>query len=323
MPDHDSPDHDLPAVLPGQQRYVAPPEEVEVLATDRVDTSRPPRGFWTEVWRGLRRNPMFIVSAVLIVLVLVVVAFPSLFTDQDPRYCNVDFSMLGPRSGHIFGYDLQGCDIYARTVYGARASVLAGLGATLMFVVVGATVGAIAGFFGGLLDALVSRVSEVVYLIPYLLGAIVLMQLLRQRSIWTVILVLAAFTWPQAARITRASVLEVKNSEYVRAAKALGVSRMRTLWRHILPNSLGPVIVVTTISLGTFIVTEATLSYLGIGLPSSTVSWGGDIAVDQAQLRAGSPILFYPAAALAITVLSFMLLGDAVRDALDPKTRRR
>jgi oligopeptide transport system permease protein len=308
---------------PEQRRYVAPPEEVEVLATDRVDTSAPPTGFWTEVWHGLRRNPLFLVAAVLIALVLLVVAFPGLFTDQDPRYCNVDFSMRGPRAGHWFGFDLQGCDIYARTLYGARASVLAGLGATAVFVLVGATVGALAGFFGGWLDALISRISEVVFLIPYLLGAIVLMQLLRERTIWTVVLVLASFTWPQAARITRASVLSAKQSEYVTAAKALGVSRIRTLWRHILPNSLGPVIVVSTISLGSFIVTEATLSYLGIGLPPSTVSWGGDIAVDQMQLRAGSPILFYPATALAVTVLSFMLLGDAVRDALDPKTRRR
>lgn len=304
-------------------RFVAPPDDVEVLATDRLETSGAPTSFWAEVWKNLRRNPTFVISAALILFVLSVVAFPGLFTDGDPRYCDVTNSVRAPSSGHVFGFDLQGCDIYARTVYGARASVLAGLGATCVFVVVGAGVGAVAGFFGGVLDSIVSRVSEVVFLIPYLLGAIVLMQLMRQRSIWTVILVLAAFTWPQAARITRASVLAAKNSEYVTAAKALGVSRFRTLVRHVVPNAVGPVIVVTTISLGTFIVTEATLSYLGLGLPPSTVSWGADIATDQVQLRAGSAILFYPATALAVTVLSFILLGDAVRDAIDPKSRRR
>lgn len=308
----------------GQSRYIAPPDAVEVLATDRVDVDTgTPSGVWTEAWRSLRRNPLFLASAALIVFLLVVVAFPQLFTNQDPRYCNIVFSMRSASSGHPFGYDLQGCDIYTRTVYGARASVFTGIGATALFVVLGATVGALAGFFGGVTDSVVSRLAEIVYTIPLMLGAIVLMQLLRQRSIWTVILVLAAFAWPQAARITRASVLEVRNSEYVTAAKALGVSQFRTLIRHVLPNALSPVIVLTTISLGVFIVTEATLSFLGLGLPPTTVSWGADIATDQSQLRAGSAILFYPATALAITVLSFIMLGDAVRDALDPKSRRR
>lgn len=304
-------------------RYVAAPDDVEVFATDRLDESGSPSSLWGDAWRSLRRNPLFVAATTLIVFILVVVLFPWLFTSQDPRYCNVVSSMQGARSGHPFGFDLQGCDIYARTVYGARASVATGIGATLLFVLIGATLGAVAGFFGGVLDALISRISEIVYVIPLMLGAIVLMQLMHQRSIWTVIGILAVFTWPQAARIARAAVLESKGSEYVTAAKALGVSPLRTLIRHVIPNSLGPVIVVTTIWLGVFIVTEATLSFLGLGLPSSTVSWGADIATGQQQLRAGSPILFYPAAALAVTVLSFIMLGDAVRDALDPKTRKR
>jgi oligopeptide transport system permease protein len=323
MPDSEASqaDGDRAELPPGW--FVAPPDEVEVLATDRVTVSGAPRSVWGEAWHSLRRNPLFLLAAVLILLVVVVAAVPGWFTSQDPRYCAVVNSMLSPRSGHPFGFDLQGCDIYARTVYGARASVVTGVGATLVFVLLGATVGGIAGFFGGWVDSLISRLSEIVYTIPLILGAIVLMQLLRERSVWTTVLILAAFTWPQAARITRASVLEVRNSEYVTAAKALGVSRTRTLVRHVLPNAVSPVIVVTTLWLGVFIVTEATLSFLGLGLPPSTVSWGADIATDQAQLRAGSPILFYPAGALAITVLSFILLGDAVRDALDPKSRRR
>ncbi|NUS45609.1 MAG: ABC transporter permease [Mycobacteriaceae bacterium] len=307
----------------GQDRYVAPPDEVEVLETDRVIDRGAPRSLWAEAWQRLRRNPLFLVSAALIALILLVVAFPGWFAWENPRYCTTAFSMDSPRGGHPFGFDLQGCDVYARTIYGARASVFTGLGAAALFVVIGATVGALAGFFGGVVDAVISRLSEIVYAIPLLLGAIVLLQLMKQRSIWTVILILAAFTWPQAARITRAAVLEAKHSEYVTAAKALGVSPLRILVRHVLPNSVSPVIVVTTISLGVFIVTEATLSFLGLGLPTSTVSWGADIATGRLQLRAGSPLLFYPAGALAITVLSFILLGDAVRDALDPKARPR
>ncbi|MET7768227.1 ABC transporter permease [Nocardia sp. NPDC005366] len=306
-----------------QPHYVAPPDEVEVLATDQVDESGAPTSIRQDAWRQLRRNPIFVVAALMIVFVFLMVLWPGLFTDQDPRYCHGDFSMDPRGPGHPFGFDKQGCDIYARTVYGARASVLTGLGATTIFLLIGGTLGALAGFYGGLLDSIVSRIAEIFFAIPLMLAAIVIMQLLDQRTIWTVILILAAFTWPQAARIARSAVIESKNSEYVTAARALGVSRIRTLIRHVLPNSAGPLIVVTTIWLGAFIVTEATLSYLGVGLPRTIVSWGSDIDTNQEQLRGGSPILFYPATALALTVLSFILLGDALRDALDPKSRKK
>ncbi|MGV9679067.1 ABC transporter permease [Nocardia sp. NPDC003482] len=307
---------------PGQEHFVAPPDEVEVLATDRLDETAAPTSVWRDAWRQLRRNPIFLVAAVLIAFVLLVVAWPGLFTDLDPRYCSGDFSMRAPGGGHPFGFDKQGCDIYARTIYGARASVATGVGATLLFVLIGGTLGAFAGYYGGLLDSIVSRVAEIFYALPLMLAAIVVMQLLESRTIFTVMLTLASFSWPQAARIARAAVIQAKNSEYVTAAKALGVSRFRTLIRHVLPNSAGPLIVVSTISLGVFIVTEATLSYLGVGLSRTIVSWGADIAADQKEIRT-SGILFYPATALALTVLSFILLGDAVRDALDPKARKR
>jgi oligopeptide transport system permease protein len=230
--------------------------------------------------------------------------------------------MRPPSGAHPFGFDLQGCDIYTRTVYGARASVITGVGATVLFVLIGGTLGALSGYYGGLLDTVISRIAEIFYALPLMLAAIVLMQLLASRTVWTVMLTLASFSWPQAARVARGAVIEVKNSEYVMAATALGVSRFRTLVRHVLPNSAGPLIVVSTITLGAFIVTEATLSYLGVGLPHTIVSWGSDIATDQRQIRT-SPILFYPATALALTVLSFIMLGDAVREALDPKVRTR
>jgi oligopeptide transport system permease protein len=278
-------------------------------------------GFWGSTWRALRRRPQFVVSAALIALIVVVAALPSLFTAIDPTYANPDQSLLGPSAAHWFGTDLQGHDIYARTIYGARASITVGLGATLLVFVVGGALGALAGFYGGWLDALVSRVADVFFGIPLLLAAIVLMQVMHHRTVWTVIAILALFGWPQIARITRGSVLAVRGSDYVLAAKALGLNRFGILTRHVLPNAIGPVVAVSTIALGLFIVTEATLSYLGVGLPPSVVSWGGDINIDQIRLRAGSPILFYPAGALAITVLAFMVMGDVLRDALDPSSR--
>jgi oligopeptide transport system permease protein len=278
-------------------------------------------GFWRDTWRALIRRPQFVVSAVLIGLVVVVAVFPWLFTAADPGYADPDQSLLGPSAVHWFGTDLQGHDIYARTIYGARASITVGLGATLLVFVVGGSLGALAGFYGGWLDAIVSRVADVFFAIPLLLAAIVLMQVMHHRTVWTVIAILALFGWPQIARITRGAVLSVRGSDYVLAAKALGLNRFGILLRHVLPNAIGPVIAVSTIALGLFIVTEATLSYLGVGLPPSVVSWGGDINVDQIRLRAGSPILFYPAGALAITVLAFMIMGDVLRDALDPSAR--
>jgi oligopeptide transport system permease protein len=280
-------------------------------------------GFWLGTWRGLRRRPKFIISAVLIGCVVVVAVLPALFTGADPGYADPDQSLLGPSVAHWFGTDLQGHDIYARTIYGARASVTVGLGATLLVFVIGGALGAVAGFYGGWIDAVVSRIADVFFGIPLLLAAIVLMQVMHHRTVWTVIAILALFGWPQIARIARGAVLTVRGSDYVLAAKALGLSRFGILVRHVVPNAIGPVIAMSTIALGMFIVTEATLSYLGVGLPPSVVSWGGDINVDQIRLRAGSPILFYPAGALAITVLAFLIMGDVLRDALDPTSRAR
>ena len=280
-------------------------------------------GFWADVWRGLRRRPKFVVSAALIALVIVVAVFPSLFTVADPGYANPDQSLLAPSAAHWFGTDLQGHDIYARTMYGARASITVGLGATVLVFLVGGALGALAGFYGGWVDAVVSRIADVFFGIPLLLAAIVLMQVMHHRTVWTVIVILALFGWPQIARIARGAVLSVRGSDYVLAARALGLSRFGILVRHVVPNAIGPVIAMSTIALGLFIVTEATLSYLGVGLPPSVVSWGGDINVDQIRLRAGSPILFYPAGALALTVLAFMIMGDVLRDALDPTSRAR
>jgi oligopeptide transport system permease protein len=278
-------------------------------------------GFWRDTWWSLRRRPKFVVAAALVLFFLVVAMFPALFTSADPGYADPYQSLLAPSAAHWFGTDLQGHDIYARTVYGARASITVGVGATLVVFVVGGALGALAGFYGGWIDAVVSRVADVFFGIPLLLAAIVLMQVMHHRTVWTVVAILALFGWPQLARIARGAVLAVRDNDYVVAAQALGLSRFGILIRHVVPNALGPVIAVAAISLGLFIVTEATLSYLGVGLPPSVVSWGGDINVAQTRLRAGSPILFYPAGALALAVLAFLMMGDVLRDALDSTSR--
>lgn len=308
--------------LPGQERYVAPEEETPLRAVDSIDESAPPTSMWADAWRTLRKNPLFVISAILIVFIVVVALFPQLFTSNDPKYCTLDNSLAGPSSGHPLGFDKQGCDVYSRVIYGARTSVSVGILTTVIVALVGGLIGAIAGFFGGWVDAILSRITDIFYAIPMLLGAIVVLQMFRtSTSIWKVVLVLALFGWVSIARIARSAVLEAKNLEFNTASTALGSTPMRNLFRHVIPNSLAPVIVIATTSLGSYIVSEATLSFLGIGLPSSVVSWGGDISTAQSLLRTNPEVLFYPSAALAVTVLAFIMMGDAVKDALDPKSR--
>ena len=278
---------------------------------------------WPPRRRPRCKNPLFIISAILIVFIVVVALFPQLFTSNDPKYCTLDNSLAGPSAGHPLGFDKQGCDVYSRVIYGARTSISVGILTTLIVALVGGLIGAIAGFFGGWVDAILSRITDIFYAIPMLLGAIVVLQMFRtSTSIWKVVLVLALFGWVSIARIARSAVLEAKNLEFNTASTALGSTPMRNLFRHVIPNSLAPVIVIATTSLGSYIVSEATLSFLGIGLPSSVVSWGGDISTAQSSLLRTNPeVLFYPSAALAVTVLAFIMMGDAVKDALDPKSR--
>lgn len=314
------PEHDRPT-----QAHFFADLDVEILEqVDTVDESAPPSSLWRDAWQSLRVRPIFWVSAVLILLVVVVAAFPHLFTSTDPSYCDLSSSYNPSSPGHPFGFDRQGCDIYSRTIYGARASVMVGILTTILVVVLGSVIGALAGFYGKWFDSVLSRITDIFFAIPLVLAAIVVMQVFAShRNVITVVVVLGVFGWPQIARITRGAVMSVKNSDFITAATALGVSRSRNLIRHVMPNAAAPIIVTATVSLGIFIVAEATLSFLGIGLPTTTVSWGADISKAQAALRSQPSVLFYPAGALALTVLSFIMMGDAVRDALDPKARKR
>ncbi|POH56954.1 ABC transporter permease [Arthrobacter glacialis] len=308
------------------EHFVAPLEETPLAAVDKVDETAVPLSLWAEAWHNLRKQPLFLISALLIVLVAVVAIFPQWFASVDPTSCTLDDSAEGARSGHPLGFTLQGCDVYSRMIYGTRASLLVGILTTIGVLVIGGIMGALAGYYGGWLDAILARLGDIFFALPLILGAIVINQLpffRDNRSVWTVVVALVAFGWPQIARITRGAVLENRNADFVTASKALGLTPFRALVKHVVPNSLAPVIVVASISLGTFIVAEATLSFLGLGLPPSVMSWGNDIAAAQPQVRNNPGVLLWPAVALSITVLSFIMLGDALRDALDPKARKR
>ena len=325
--------HDTqPGARPGQERYVAPTDETPLRAIDVVDVDAVPESQWREAWKRLRKSPLFWLASVIILVLAVMVAFPTLFTSADPNQASLDKQFAPAGEGHPFGYNFQGADIWARTVYGARASVAVGVFATLVTVLLGVVTGAIAGFYGGIVDTLISRLSDIFFSIPVLLGSIVVISVINNvypnkgfwGSVFVVVLALALFAWPQITRQMRGAVLEVKNLEFVDAATAIGASKLTNLRRHIVPNALSPVIVSATISLGVFIVAESALSFLGIGLPQTMVSWGNDLSDAQTLVRSGQHlvVMWVPATALAVTVLGFVLLGEAVREALDPKARK-
>ncbi|HBO54233.1 MAG TPA: peptide ABC transporter permease, partial [Janibacter terrae] len=279
-------------------------------------------------------NPLFWISSVLIVVLMLMAAFPSIFTPYDLKFNDLSIARQGPSADHWFGTDIQGADIYTRTVYGARASILVGVLATLGVLLLGSFLGLVAGYVGGTVDTLISRIGDIFFAIPLLLSGIIFLSSLQDTEkllgipiqgylgvIIQVVLVFVIFGWPSLMRLMRSSVIQVKPNDYVQAARALGASPMRIIRRHVLPNAMAPAIVVSTINLGAYIAAEATLSFLGIGLRPPTVSWGVMISDSLQTVRASPHILFFPALFLSLAVLAFIMLGDAVRDAFDPKSR--
>jgi oligopeptide transport system permease protein len=306
--------------------------ELEALAAGRpageprhAEKRDKPRSLAGDAWHDLRHSKIFWVAAVLVVLVVAMAAFPSLFTSADPRACSLRQQYQGPSGSAFFGYDFQGCDVYARTVYGARASVEVGVLATLISGVIGLIFGLGAGYFGGWVDAVLSRIIDVVLGIPFLLAAIVLAKRLSHdpasNGVPAVIITLGVLGWTTAARVMRSSVIASKTQDYVAAARMLGAGPARLMMRHILPNSVASFIVVLTILLGVNIASEATLSFLGIGLKGDAISWGTAISAAAPNVRTAAAPLIWPSVFLALTVLAFIMLGDAIRDAFDPKLR--
>jgi oligopeptide transport system permease protein len=280
-----------------------------------------PRSLWSDAWQDLRRNPVFIISGLTIIFLVIISIWPSAITSGNPLSCDLAKAQQGSQPGHPFGFDSQGCDVYTRTVYGARASVTVGVCASAGVALVGSVLGGLAGFFGGWGDGLLSRITDIFFGIPVILGGLVLLSVVTSSTVWPVVGFMVLLGWPQISRIARGSVITIKQNDFVEAARALGASSSRLLLRHIMPNAVAPVIVVATIALGTFIALEATLSFLGVGLKPPTVSWGIDISAASPFIRDAPHMLLWPAGALAVTVLAFIMLGDAVRDALDPKLR--
>ncbi|WP_326551439.1 ABC transporter permease [Micromonospora sp. NBC_01813] len=295
---------------------VAPPPSEPAPATSERSAS-----LWADARRQLLRDPVFIVASIYVLLVASMAAFPILWTRQDPRACDVQRTRIPPSWEHPFGFNNLGCDYYSHAIYGARPSLQIAIFATLGIVLFGGIAGLLAGYFGGWVDAIISRITDIFFSLPFLLGAIVFLTVIKQQNVWTLAIVLIVLGWTTIARIMRGSVLSSKGLDYVQAAKAMGAGHGRLMFRHILPNAIAPMVVYATITLGAFVSAEATLTYLGVGLQPPEESWGIMISQHQVYFLEHPWLLLFPCGLLVGTVLSFILMGDALRDALDPKLR--
>jgi ABC-type dipeptide/oligopeptide/nickel transport system permease subunit len=305
-----------------------PTEEVlapDIAAPEVVPAQAPKQGkpssLWSDAWKELRRKPSFIISMAIVILMMVMAAFPTLFTSVDPRDCNLLDALQPPSAEHWFGFDLQGCDYYSRTIHGARNSITIGLVVTFFATVIAVSLGSLAGYKGGWIDSVLARLADIFFAIPLILAGIVFLNALGTKSVWTVSAVLIVFGWPTMLRLMRSTVLSVRELDYVDAARALGASDWRIITRHVLPNGITPVIVYATITVGVIISAEATLSFLNVGLQLPAISWGLMISVAQNRILQAPHLLFFPGLFLSVTVFAFILMGDALRDALDPKLR--
>jgi ABC-type dipeptide/oligopeptide/nickel transport system permease subunit len=247
--------------------------------------------------------------------------FAGLFGHPDPRVCELSRTVKPPTAGHPFGFDVQGCDVYANVIHGARASIIVGLICTAIALGIALVVGTLAGFVGGIVDSILARLTDIFLGFPFLLGAIVVLNTLGSRSVITVAVVLALFAWPTLARLVRTSVRGIRQAEFVQAATAMGLPTGRILTQYVLPNAIGPVLAVATLTVGGVIVAESTLTFLGLGLRAPSISWGLQLASAQAEFQRAPHLLLYPSIFLAATVLSLMTIGDVLRDAINPRAR--
>ncbi|HEX6249458.1 MAG TPA: ABC transporter permease [Nocardioidaceae bacterium] len=283
------------------------------------------RSLWGDVRYELVRNPVFWISLLLVLVILSMAFFPQLWASTSPNEsgaCQLANARGKPTADLPFGYTNAGCDMWSSLVWGTGKSVIVAILVTTGIVILGVTLGTIAGYVGGFADTIISRITDIFFGLPFILGALVFLAIFPERNIWTLTAVLTVFGWTSLTRVMRGSVISTKQKDYVDAARAAGATDFFIIRKHILANSIAPVIVLATIALGSFIGAEATLTFLGVGYQRPTVSWGLLVSEGQNLALAGFwHLLVYPSAFIVITVLAFILLGDVLRDALDPRTR--
>jgi peptide/nickel transport system permease protein len=294
-------------------------------ATDQARTlNAQGRHFMVDVWRTFKRNRMALAGLiVLTVLVAAAIAAPLISTGK-PNEADLrpEMNMLAPSWQHPFGTDDAGRDWFTRSLYGARVSLQVGFFAMAISILIGTSWGVTAGFFGGIVDTVLMRVVEVLLSLP-LFFLVLIAQSLLKPSVWNLTWVIGVTTWMNVSRIVRAETLSIQTTDYLDAANAIGVPPIRRMWRYILPNIIGSIIVAATLSISYAILTEAALSYLGLGVPLPDPSWGNMLQKGLTRLGTAPWLVLFPGLLISITVLAFNFIGDGLRDAFDPLSKRR
>ena len=286
-----------------------------------LDNPRPSRSLWGDALRRLVRNKAALISAIFLILLVLTAIFAEWVAPYSPTATDFANIRALPSAAHLMGTDEVGRDILSRLIYGARISLFVGLVVQTASTAIGITLGLLAGFFGGWPDILIMRAVDIMYAFPNFLFAVFMVSLLTP-DMGSVILTLTLSSWPFSARLMRGQVLSIKQQEYVTAAESLGARRWGIMLRHVLPNSLTPLIIQYTLGIAGVIMAEAGLSFLGIGIRPPTPTWGGMITKGREFFRSSPHLAIYPSLVLGMTMLAFNFLGDGLRDALDPRLKR-
>ena len=302
-----------------------PAEKFEIIGTDDFSgdmIARPKISYWADAWRRFKENRIALVALIILILMVVMVIIgPGISGYNFEQMNTAELNQL-PSASHWFGTDDLGRDLFARVFQGGRVSLTIGIVAAVVASVVGSIYGGIASYFGGIVDDIMMRIVEVLLSIPYLLTVILISVVTDSKSIGTMMLALVLTGWCGIARLVRGQMLQLKSQEYVLAANALGVSPLKIIMRHMIPNTLGMIIVAITFDIPGYIFSEAFLSYVGLGVQPPDTSWGALASAAQQNFMFYPYQLFFPSLMIALTMLGFTLLGDGLRDALDPKLRK-
>jgi len=296
-----------------------------------IELTMPPRrqaSLWGDAWRRLIRNRMAVLGGMIVLLLLLVALLADVIAPHSPTKQDYTNIMAPPGGQFILGTDALGRDQLSRLIYGARVAVAVGIFTQFLILAIGLPIGAVAALMGGRIDNALMRFTDIVYAFPDLLLIILLSTALREqpiKSVWGGLLIIffaiGVVSWVDIARLARGQILSLKEREFVEAARAIGADTAHIIWKHLLPNALGPIIVSVTFGIPRAIFTEATLSFLGLGITPPNPSWGSMIQDGYQAIFAFPHLVLFPALCIAITLLAFTFLGDGLRDALDPRMK--
>lgn len=276
---------------------------------------------WQDAWRRLKKNRLAVIGGILLIIIIFAALLGPLVLSYSYDQIDLNNNNQAPSWQHWFGTDQLGRDILVRALIGGRVSLMVGIVATTVSFIIGVTYGAISGYFGGYIDELMMRIVDVIYSLPYIFIVIVLLAFFS-KSILMLFIALGAVSWLTMARIVRGQVLSIKNQEFVEAARAVGVTTPMIIIRHIIPNTLGPVIIYTTLTIPSAMLSEAFLSFLGLGVQPPLASWGTMVSEGINSIAIYPWQLIFPGVMMAVTLFSLNFLGDGLRDALDPQMRK-